>query len=223
MQPELMIAYCSSGSVFIPLVIALAHWKNLWSDLKPICLVLILSLASDLLSLLLIKYSQGSNTYLIVNIYLIIQFSLLVLVFRKQLPYPTITNIILLLFITFCMVNITVFQGPWEFNSVSNVIASLILIAFCIFYLYRLLSELPIVHIQHLPMLWISFGVLVYYGGNFFLFLVNNYLTHDESGPHKLMWILHNLLNITKNILFAVALWQSYRKVKSSTLSSSAP
>jgi len=220
MQLEFFIAHSSFGSVFIPLSIALVHWKKAWDDLKPLCLILILSLASDLLSLLFIQYSF--NTYLIGNIYLSVQFSIILWIFRKQLPYPHVTDIILLLFILFSSINILFFQGPWIFNSVSNVVASLILIAFSLFYFYRLLNDLPIVHIQHLPMLWITFAVLTYYAGNFFLFLVNNYLIYSESGPHKLMWILHNLLNITKNILFAIALWQSYRKVRSSTLSSSA-
>jgi hypothetical protein len=225
MRPEFLIAYSSLGSVFFPLTIALVKWKRIWDDFRPLCLILLLSLTTDLISLLFIRYSTNTqpNTYLIGNIYLIAQFSLLVWVFKKELPRPRVSDTILLLFILFCLVNISVFQGPWVFNSVSNVVASLILIGFCLFYFYRLLNDLPIVHIEHLPMLWISLAVLIYYGGNFFLFLANNYLTYDESGSHKLMWILHNLLNITKNILFAIALWQSYRKVKSSTLSSSAP
>lgn len=223
MQPSFFIAYCSTGSVFIPLLIALMRWKRMWSDLKSLCLILILSLVADLHSILFVKYYQNVNTYLIVNIYLVAQFSLLILIFKKHLQNPRTVNVILFLFIFFCIINISFFQGPWVFNSVSNVLAALILIGFCIFYLYRLLSDLPIVHIQHLPMLWITFAVLTYYAGNFFLFLVNNYLVSDVNGTHELMWILHNLLNITKNILFAVALWQSYRNVRSSTLSSSGP
>lgn len=225
MRPEFLIAYSSFGSVFIPLTIALIQWKKMWDDFKPLCIILILSLATDLISILFIQYSNNpnTNTYLIGNIYLIAQFSLLVLVFRKQLPNQRIIDVILVLFIFFCIINILLFQGPWIFNSVSNVVASLILMSFCMFYFYRLLHDLPIVHVQQLPMLWISFAVLTYYAGNFFIFLVKNYLTYGESGSHKLMWILHNLLNITKNILFAIALWQSYRSVKSSILSSSAP
>lgn len=221
MQPEFLIAYSSFGSVFIPLALAIIQWKRVWDDFRPLCLILILSLSTDLSSILLIRFSINPNTYLIGNIYLVAQFSLLALLFRKQLPNPRIVDIILFLFIVFCIIDFLFFQGPWVFNSVSSVVTSFVLISFCLFYFYKLLNDLPIVHIHELPMLWISFAVLIYYGGNFFLFLVNNHLTHD--GPHKLMWILHNLLNISKNILFAFALWQSYRKVKSSTLSSSAP
>ena len=221
MQPEYLIAYGSFGSVLIPLTIAIIHLRRMWNNLKPLLLILVCSFLADFVSFVFIRYSL--NTYLIGNIFLIGQFSLLVLIFRDQLPNPRTTNIILVASILFCIVNLTLVQGPWVFNSFSNVVASLILIAFCIVYLYRLLNDLPIIHIQNLPMLWITFAVLTYYAGNFFLFLVKNYLTYGESSFHRVMWILHNLLNVTKNILFAIALWQNYRKVRSSSLSSSAP
>jgi hypothetical protein len=221
MKPELIVAHFSSGSVLIPLMLIVANWKRLTPDLKPLFWILLISLFSDALALILMQYSI--HTHFIGNIYLISQFSLLVLIFRKQFHNQRVVDVILVLFVFFYVVNISFFQGPKVFNSVSNVVACLILIAFCLFYFYRLLNDLPIVHIQQLPMLWIAFAVLTYYGGNFFLFLVKNYLTYGEAGSHKVMWILHNLLNIIKNILFAVALWQSYRKVKSFTLSSSAP
>ena len=221
MRPEFVIAYISIASVLIPLCISVVHGKTMPDDLKPLRWILLISLTCDALAFFLVRYSI--NTHWIGNVYLICQFSILVWIFRKHFQSKKIADIFHVLFLVFCIINISFFQGPWLFNSVSNAVASLILIGFCIFYLYRLLNDLPIVHIQNFPMLWITFAILTYYGGNFFLFLVKNYLTYGDSGSHKMMWILHNLLNIAKNILFAVALWQSYRKVKSSTLSSSAP
>jgi hypothetical protein len=221
MQAGVIIAYVSFGSILLPILIALFDLKRTWTDLRLLCLILILSLASDLLSLLFIRYSI--NTYIVGNIYLITQFAVLALMFRKNLPYRLGVDTLLILATLLCIVNLTNFQGPWIFNSFSNVVASLALIGLCMFYFYRLINDLPIVHIQHLPMLWITFGVLTYYAGNFFLFLVNNYLTLGVFGSQPIMWILHNLLNIIKNVLFAIALWQTYRRVKSSTLSSLAP
>lgn len=221
MKPEFLIAHISIGSVLMPLGIAIAHGKSMPNEFKPLYLSLIVSLTCDVMAFFLVRYSL--NTHWIGNIYLGTQFSLLVFVFRKQFCEKRTVDLILVLFFIFFLVNISFFQGPFTFNSVSNVAASLVLIGFCLIYLYRLLNDLPIIHIQQLPMLWISFAVLTYYGGNFFLFLIKNYLTYGDAGPHKLMWILHNLLNIIKNILFAVALWQSYRQARQFTLSSSAP
>ncbi len=221
MQFEFYIAYFSFGSIVIPLFIAMLQWKRMTDELKILRTLLIISLLSDLLSLVLITYSL--NTYWIGNIFMIAQLALLIILFRSQLQYHNVINSILLTSILFCLLNVGFIQGPFVFNSLSNVIACLILISFCLYYFYHLLNDLPTIHIQHLPMLWISFGVLTYYGGNFFLFLVKNYLTYGETGSHKTMWILHNLLNIVKNILFAIGLWKGYRKVRSSTLSSLAP
>jgi hypothetical protein len=221
MRLEFLIAYSSFGSIFIPLAIAFFNWKKTWNELRPLCLVLILSLLSDSISFVFIQYSL--NTYWIVNIYLITQFLLVAWIFKRELSKYHLIDLVIIVFIIFGLINLSLFQGPWVFNSVSNAVASLILISFCLLYFYQLLNELPIVHVQHLPMFWIAFGVLTYYSGNFFLFLVNNYLLYGEHDTHQLVWILHNLLNLTKNLLFAIALWQSYRKVKSSTYSVSAP
>lgn len=221
MRPEFVVSYISMGSIIVPLVIAVLHRKSMSTDLRPLYFSLSISLICDVLAYFMARNSL--NTHWVGNIYLATQFFLLVLVFRNQFSNRRIVDFILAIFILFFAINISFFQGPLIFNSISNIVACLILIAFCLSYFYLLLNNLPIVHIQHLPMLWISFGVLTYYGGNFFLFLVKNYLTYGEAGSHKIMWILHNLLNIAKNILFAIALWKSYRKVKSFTLSSSAP
>lgn len=225
MRPEFLLAYISIGSVFIPIAFALANGKKLLEELKPLRWILFISLSCDLLSLGISLTGSMRNTHWIGNIYMILQFSLLVLTFRRQLQSNRIIDIVHITFVVFYVVNISFFQGPWIFNSVTNAVACIILIVLTMYYFYRLLNDLPTDHIQSLPMLWVSFAVLVYYAGNFFLFLTANYLTYEGvgKGTHLLMWNLHNLLNIIKNILFAIALWQSYRKVRSSTLSSSAP
>lgn len=221
MEMDYLIAYTSIGSVLIPISVVLAHGKNMPRELRPLLWILITSLLCDLASIVLSRYSI--NTFLILNIYWFIQTSLLTWMYRKYFHRKQLVNFIYFFFVAFYLINILFFQGPWVLNSISNVLASLILILFCMYYFYRLLNDLPTVHIHSLPMLWISFAVLVYYAGNFFLFLASNYLIEDAREMHRMAWILHNLLNITKNILFAVALWQSYRKVKSSTSSSLAP
>lgn len=221
MSPEFLVAYISIGSVLIPLSIALVLRKRIPTELKPLCWILVIALVCDMVSFIFIRYSL--NTLLVTNIYWLAQFTFLMWIFSKQFKDKRFIHFVYIFFILFYAVNILFFQGPWVSNSVSNVLASLILIPFCLHFFYRLLNDLPTVNILSLPMLWISFAVLTYYAGNFFLFLVSNYLIEEASEAHRMLWILHNLLNITKNILFAIALWLSYRKVKSFTLLSSAP
>ncbi|MEK6783397.1 MAG: hypothetical protein AABY93_16970 [Bacteroidota bacterium] len=88
--------------------------------------------------------------------------------------------------------------------------------ALSLYYLFTLLKELPTATIHRLPILWISFAALGYYGGNFFLFLFSNYLTKSIDGSLAILWVLHNILNVIKNILFAIGLWQAYHNPNSS-------
>jgi len=65
-------------------------------------------------------------------------------------------------------------------------------------------------------MFWVTFAVLCYYGGTLVLFLMNNLMLGKYLASHRMLWILHNICNILKNILLAIALWQSYRNLKPS-------
>jgi len=214
MKPEIIIAHLSFGSVFVPLGVALIHWRSLESELKFLRLILLVSLLCDALSIVFVTYSI--NTHLIGNIYLLLQFSFLYKILTDQLQRRKYLITIYLTFVAFYIANMAFYQGPFKFNSVSNVAASFILMALSLQYLYHLMAKLPIMHIHRLPMLWISFAVLGYYAGTFFLFLISNYLVEGAPASHRMMWMLHNVLNIVKNMLFAIAIWQSYRTTHSS-------
>src|SRR5260221_5953185 len=203
MKPEIIVAYLSFGSVFVPLGVALIHWRSLESELKFLRLILAVSLLCDALSFVLATYSI--NTHLIGNIYFLVQFSFLYKILIDQLQRRKYLITIYLTFVALYVANIAFYQGPLKFNSISNVAASIILMALSLQYLYHLMAKLPIMYIYNLPMLWISFAVLGYYAGTFFLFLTSNYFVEGAAASHRMMWILHNLLNIVKNLLFAIA------------------
>lgn len=221
MEIALKIAYTSFGSTVVPITLFFIQKKKLSFELHPIGWVVIVSFIADAISFY--RSRQGLNTHIIGNIYLAAQFLFLIIMFGRLFRNKKMVVSILMLFIPFYLINISFYQGPWVFNSITNIVASLISILLCIYYFYQLISELPVTHVQDSPMFWICFAILAYYSGNFFLFITNNYFTEQDASFHRLIWILHNLLNIIKHILFSIGLWQSFRKVRSSTLSSSAP
>ena len=209
MNLPILIAYLSVGSILIPLGIFIFKRFRIVMDLAPLIVLLIVSLICDLSSWIFFEFS-----YPLVNFYLLAQFSVLYYLFFRHLKRPSILKWIFIFFCCFYIVNISFFQGPFQFNSVSNAFASIILMGLSLYYLFTLLKELPTVTIHLLPILWISFAALAYYGGNFFLFLFSNYLTSGIGESLMILWVLHNILNIIKNILFAIALWQAYLNTK---------
>ncbi len=208
----IILAYVSVGSVLIPLVLASFNWQNRSFEIRGLSILLLTSLICDASSMLLSRYHI--NTMPIVNFYLFAQFVILYLLFMRKLEIKNFLRVLLVLFCILCLIDISVFQGPYVLDTFSHIVGNLILMALSLYYFYTLLKELPTTYIHRLPFVWISFAALAYYSGNFFLFLLNNYLL-KEAG--SIAWMLHNGLNITKNVFFAIALWQAYHNRKLST------
>ncbi len=209
MTYPLHIAYISAGSILIPLIIGIFSWKQQSKKTVLLFRLIIASLISDLVSFILFKFSL--NSYVILNFFLLIQFLICFSLLNEKPRFSTSHRIILGCFIVFFSVDFLFIQGPLVFNSYSNSVACLILIFFTLRYFSTLLHGLPEMNVTDIPEFWIATGILSYYAGNLLLFIVSNYLVLGIGGSHAAMWILHNLLNLLKNLLFSLALWQNYR------------
>lgn len=214
MQIEILIAYVSMGSILIPFCLSIFQFHRLKGTLLYLFYLLIGSLLSDATSYLLSR--SAMNTNWISNSYLLYQFVILAFIFFMALNHSKLIKYTILLFLIFFVYNLLAVQGLFVFNTYSNSLAGLILVAVALYFLYHMLKDLPLEDIYRLPMFWISFAVLFYYGGTLILFLTNNFLVDRFIGSHRLVWILHNFCNIVKNLLFAIALWHNYRSLKQS-------
>ncbi len=213
MDVLIQIAHISYGSAFIPLLIALFQWKRLTKALKIIVWISILSILSDSVSIYLILQKISFNNWITSNIFLILQATLFIL-FMMGLLRARYQWLFISLILVISLINFFFIQTPLVFNSYINYFIAILLIILCLVYLYRLLKELPALDIYRFPPLWIVFAILTYYGGTLFLFLFNNYFLSTNIITHRSIWILHNVLNILKNLLLALALWQNYRKAR---------
>jgi hypothetical protein len=202
----LLFAHLSSSSAIAPLVAGLIRWKSLSYRLKLVVYLALISLLSDLLCLVLIKFKI--NTWPVGNLFLILQFALLFLAMEQK----TLRLVRLFFYgcLLFGVVNFLFIQPPTAFNSYTSYVYGILLIVYALAFLYQLMNEMPVEHVQSLPMFWIAFGVLVYYGGNLFLFLFNNYLMVHLPKSHQAIWNVHNVLNISKNVFLFVALCLNY-------------
>lgn len=204
-----LIAYTS---FFTPLVILGISFfvRNPTTPIRLIRYLTAIGFAVDLLCLLLGR--RGVNTYSIGNVFLLFQTILLfylyrdVLKIRKYIPAITVLYSVIFL-LDYCFIN-----GPFALNSYSNSLSALIFILFSLLYFRNLLIELPVDFVYNIPMVWINLGILVYYSGNLFLFGLNNYFSDGLEGNQRIVWALHNMLNIAKNIFFIISVWQSLRK-----------
>ena len=215
MEAAFLVAYFSIGSAAIPIITVGNRWSKLSTETWHISIIAIASLVCDLTALLLGR--NGMNSLMLANLFHLFQVALLMRVYSYQYAdKKTLLAVFLGLALIF-LGNTVFFQGPWKLNSAFLAAASLVMMFLSLHFFYRLLTNLPIENIYWLQMVWISFAVLLYYSGNFFQFLTTNYIMTGDFDVARKLWILHNLLNILKNILFTIAIWQSYRKVSSSS------
>jgi hypothetical protein len=220
MNPYILAIYVISVvSVFIPLTAAVIQWKKLPKELSPLRWLLSASFVSDVL--MYVTAMIYRNSYPVGNTYLIIQFFVLLYIFslslfNKNKKYALFLGIA---YIIFYVLDVIFLESFMRLTTHANVVSSLIVIILSLWYLYKLLNELLITDIQRLPMLWITFAALLYYGCTIFIVLANNWLLSNAEASQLNMWIVHNFFNITKNILFAIALWKNFQIVRSSTLS----
>jgi len=164
----------------------------------------------DLISFLL-GWSR-INTYPIGNAFLLLQTILFLMIYRDALKIPTyLFYSIGGTYSLFFMINYFLIQGPYIVNSYATVVGSVGFMVLSLLYFRQLLDNLPEPFIHRIPMVWVNIAALIYFSGNLFLFMLYNYIATVEN------WILHNLLNITKNLLLFVAVWQSQRKMNSSS------
>jgi hypothetical protein len=211
LAPELLFAHASSLSAIIPLVASRAQWKALKGTLKLIFWVAAASGLADLTSIILL--SQKINSWPIINLFLIVQFALLFVLLNAE-KHRTL-QIFFYVTVIFALLNYLFIQTPKTFNSYTAYAGGILMIVTSLVFLYQLLVEMPMESIQRLPLFWVSFGVLIYYGGTLFLFLFNNYLLSHSLKSHQTIWVLHNVLNVTKNVFLFVALWINYKSRRS--------
>lgn len=209
-----IVADCSILSALILLGLAIFLWRKIPDDIGAIRWVLIAAVFSEGLGIAL--GSLGIRNLWVYDVFMFIQFTILLYIFSSQFQRKNVFIVVYAAIAIFYLIALFFLSESTKSLVNSNAVDGLVLVIVSIVFFYKLLSELKIVSIHRLPILWIAFATLFYYSGNLFVFLAASYLEQDPDAL-KEFWLLHNVLNIIKNILFGVALWQSYRTMRSST------
>jgi hypothetical protein len=151
------------------------------------------------------------------NFYGYLEIVTVILLYQGQLSTAKKTPFLFLagVLVTIQIAEMLVFRDITDFPGTSRAIFSLVVTILAIWYFFRLMHEVPAVHIYFLPMFWINIGMLVYFAGNFYLFAMQNYLVHVLKSDLIFQWSLHNIFGILTYVFFSIGLWQPLRKAPS--------
>lgn len=213
MNLAVLLAYVSWFSVLIPLSFSLLKLR-LEREMYWLRILLIVSFLCDLLGYFLAM--SGHRNLWLANFFFLFQFCTILLIFSivstKQSRYyfyflGTIVPM-------FFLLNFVSGDSKTYLDTYSTALSSLAIMFMSIRFFIQILRSLPTQEIHKYPVIWIVIAVFFYYSGTLLVFVSYNYFV--ELGPSLNMsfWSFsHNFLNITKNLLFAVALWRNLRKV----------
>lgn len=207
-----ILADVSAISVLIPLIYFFRKAGPHGKEIKSLGLLLFAAALTDMVCRFMIK--QKLNVNLPANLYEVFQFGVLSFMYLLALERKFFLVILTLmsLCLAFALYNLVLFQGIFTITSYSMICFSLALIIYSLLYFYKLLTQLPEQFIHRIPFFWVNTAVLIYFSGNLFLFVFTHYMVDKLTDSFLVYWSLHNILNIIKNILFAVGLHMSSRQ-----------
>lgn len=96
--------------------------------------------------------------------------------------------------------------GLWQFPSAVMTAQCGLFMALALLYFYQWLHQPVLTAIEHNPLFWVNAGVLVYFSGNLFLFMLQEWISRTPQPHHANYWAIHSVANIVANLLYAIGL-----------------
>ena len=154
------------------------------------------------------SYLIIAETFFTIHIYTIVEFGLLALAFQVCLnsTYSRRTYYILMaLFIVLVYYEVHYISGWLGSNNYARSFESIILLGIVLFYFFDRIIYHHDTNLKNNPMWWVGIGVLVYFGLNLFIFLLDEKLTKQQLA---FFWNYgHNSVYIIRDLLFAFGIW----------------
>lgn len=148
---------------------------------------------------------HGQSYIILLYIFTIVEYSLFATFIYKVLQKPYLKKALLacsFLFTAFCLFNVF-FQPTYRFDSLQTSIEALILLIFCIFFLFEQISKPELVFIYSSYKFWVITGILIYLAATFFLY---GFAASMSLKQREEWWVISHISNILKNLLFAIAI-----------------
>jgi len=146
-------------------------------------------------------------TYTVLSFFTILEytfFSLFLFLIIRNKYLKRIIAFISILFLAFSLVYYFLNIGnPKKFDSPSASIESILIIGFCILFLFDQLNTPEIVIIYESHRFWVITGFLIYMAGGLFLFIYADDFTKEQKNYY---WTINSFINLVKDIFIGVAI-----------------
>ncbi|MFI5203524.1 MAG: hypothetical protein ACHQF2_03420 [Flavobacteriales bacterium] len=208
-----ILGYISAIATCIPAVVTLFRGKKFLQQLLPVLIYAWLAALFEIAGFILSELSI--NNLVLIHIFTIIEFASLTYLYfflftnrYIQIGIPVLS----VAFALFAICYLVIYEAAYEMNPIPRSIEAIVLIVFSIGFFVKLLRDLQVDNLLRNTVFWINTGILIYFAGNFFLFIFSNYVLSQPMEHFYEFWAMHSCLNIIFNGFLAYGLWQSSRR-----------
>jgi hypothetical protein len=107
-----------------------------------------------------------------------------------------------------------VIQHKSFMNSYFPFTQSMFILTFTILYFYKLLVDMPAIHLNRLPMFWFNSAFLFFHAGTLFLWAFTSYLMHVLNDNMRAYWSFHNGVSILEHIIILIGLFFDFKALE---------
>lgn len=185
--------------IVVAIVGTMTYFKYRHNNLRYFLLYLWGIVVLELLGNIMQGHLDSSNLWLY-NLFIILEFPLLVLWYRSFIASARVRRVLLYLvslFLVLAVINTLVIQSIWEvFQSFNFIAGAISLIVAIILYFNEVLHTERILVIQRGLLFWVSVGFLFFYASVIPIMIIGNVLHHDGWVYNLFMLILNIILHI---------------------------
>lgn len=205
---ENLLKYITYFFEVLPFVFFSLNFKKISSKDKRIFFLYTTLVALFIFSGVITRYYFGSsnNFYVITRFYDVMEYTLLALYFSQNVRNPFIKKFVLysiIPFIAFCLYDFLT-SKEHSFAFLPLVIECLIMLLILIYIFYEKMQYTLLNPIYQTSFFWIAVAFIIYFAGNFFLFLYSKNSYQDEAFRRQYT-IIYTTVTIAKDILLSIA------------------
>lgn len=200
----------------VPALLAILKWSSLSTVHRLFALMLWMIVVVSFSGEIWNKITVKSNIPFF-HVYILLEYLLLVQIFKhlfakhiKQLLW----NILSIGFLLLWLGNVLFGEGFWGFPDYIHALEALVVLVLVFKWFAHMLKQKVILHPERTFEFWFCAGLLIFFSGNFLLFLFSEFLLTIEQSAYDVIWKFHCILIILLYILYSVALLWVKKPIK---------
>lgn len=205
-----MLPVISKFSAVLPIIFFLIFLKR--NNKGGLWVIFIYSIISFITDSAYSRLTARIPYFYIYSTFSIIEYSLFALFLflsLQQKSFKLVIQIGSLLFYILAISNIFHNHKTDSFDSSSASLESILIIVYGIFFLFEQVKDPSIFYVYYLKKFWIIIAFLIYFASTLFLFI---YATTFAKPEESTYWIINNIFDIIKNLLFLVSFTMKDKK-----------